>query len=644
MKKICIYLLSSLLLFSCSDDFLKENDIPVLEATFVVSPGAPEQTFPIYWSKAGNAKLSIASLPSWLKLVSISENFENGTAYITCYATPNSAFSKTGIYYDMMSLHVDGAGECRMRVAYAEAGNPIIQLDEFVAINYNSYDHSSYLTVSNQGDGLLVWYVAEYPEWIVVNSQGSNYSNTLQQHASGGVSLSINPEYLPVTEELSGNIVVVSNDKNRPLIAVEVDVVFGNPSLSCYTDNLNFERGVSTRELYFSNYGDGPLKWRVSGLPEWLSVSDTSGSLASYGQKTLTFSCDRTKMAVGVNSATIYLKTNDRYRGSYPITVTAKAASANSANVRLIEGSVAGAWYNRQTDVLYIATAQPNRLVAYDTKSKAVVQELNLPQASTSLAVAEDGSKAAVGHSGAISAVNLTDFTLIKTVEISHNVYDIAWTDGDNYCYTQKGGSFTAMHSVNMATGGLQDYQENYTEADGATNVRKVPSKPYVIAARRETGPTGIIVYDVNAKNRKNYLHQSIGKFWFSPDGKYMVDSYRGVYKVDDLLTYSDFWSLSPVKTLNVQVEGYYYSGICWMDYSRSLWVMHDGKIDKLDVVDYNISKTFYHVDYYTTTAGAEKAVEGKYVFAGSDESQLTVIGNLKDTNTWVLEFMSVAQ
>jgi len=221
MKKICLYLFVSFVLLSCSDDFLKENDIEILETSIVVVPNM-FQTIPIYWEKAKNAKFSIVSSPKWLNVVSVSENFENGIAYITCNAPLNEDFDKTGFYYDLMKLNVAGVGECRVEVMYVEVGNPSIQVDENITVHYNShYGSSIYLTVSNISDGILIWKIAEYPAWITIE----NEDYILSRYQTRDVVLSINSQFFSSTTGiLTGDIVIISNDKEKPSVTAKVSV------------------------------------------------------------------------------------------------------------------------------------------------------------------------------------------------------------------------------------------------------------------------------------------------------------------------------------------------------------------------------------------------------------------------------------
>ena len=98
---------------------------------------------------------------------------------------------------------------------------------------------------------------------------------------------------------------------------------------------------------------------------------------------------------------------------------------ANPDMVKSIEGNITDAYLDQQTDILYFTTGQPNRFVAYDISAKTIIRELSLSHAPSCFSMLEDGSKALIGHSGYITCVDMNSFSVIKTIEVNYNIYDI---------------------------------------------------------------------------------------------------------------------------------------------------------------------------------------------------------------------------
>ena len=660
MKNTIQYIAVSLVIslaFSCGNDFLTDEPTFISEGSpIVISPEWETQDYEIYCEDVGNAEFTVAHAPSWLTISSPSGQFINHVATLNCKANVYKDFSKIGMYHALITLSVEGKGNVAIPVLYIVEGNPVIEIANSVTISYDNPNGSS-LLIKNAGNGILMWSVIQRPEWLLM--YGEMYESSVIEDYSVYVSpsngqsfiyLSLDPT-VSFSENLSGKILIQTNDKNKPIVEVEVEIDvemnLGNPSLYIWDEYSTIDFGRTETSLYFnfSNQGSGILTWQIEGCPEWLTVSEYNGALYMYNGVNLTFSCNREIMPDGINTTTIYLKTNDKTRPSFPITVIARSNTANPDNVKPIDGNITDAYFDKQTNVLYLTTAQPNRFIAYDLHTKSILQEISLAKAPTCFTVSEDRHKAAIGHSGLISAINMENFTLTKTIEISYLVYDIAWTDDDWYCYTQKGGNFTNLHSINIETEAGQDYNEggygsSYT--DGATNVGKVPGQPYIIAARRETSPTGIIVYDINTRSNKNYMHESIGNFWFPPDGKYLFESNMGsVFKTADIMTFSDIVGFAPIDKLKLDSNQYSYYNINWIDFSKeNLWVLYNSTIYQLDTSDYVIMKTYYYDDTYNG-----HPVQAHYVFANQSETELVVIRNATNgTAMWSLEFIPVTK
>jgi hypothetical protein len=360
-------------------------------------------------------------------------------------------------------------------------------------------------------------------------------------------------------------------------------------------------------------------------------------------------------MSSNTNSVIITLKTNDKDNSVYPITIRWMNA-ANPENVKAIEGTITNAWLDKETDFLYLTTNQPNRLLAYDTKSRTISRELKFNSAANCFRVSDDGHKALVGHDGSISYVNLDNFSVIRALEVDRIVYDIEWGNDDWCCYTP---DVTTQHCglywINMTTGEKYETVSQVSNLYGGTIIKKIPHKNYIVASRLQLFPSGITVYSSDTKQFVNYLHQSIGKFWFSTDGAYLFDSYRNVYRTSELPTFDESAGGYPsVSTLKIDP----YSNISWIDdnpTTHSLWVSlvdyytDNSAILQLNASDYTIEKTRYYDNYYRATVNGvpgEYKVDAHYVFSDKQETELVVVKNISNYygnyNAWSLEFIPV--
>ena len=437
---------------------------------------------------------------------------------------------------------------------------------------------------------------------------------------------------------------MITNDKNRPVVEVDVQLDMGNPTLRYYfSDNLDFGRRETTKEIRFSNQGSGLLVWEIEGCPEWLSVSESNGSLL-WDDKYLTFTCNREQVSSGVNSTTIYLKTNDKNTPSYPIAVSAQNHTANPENIKPITGNITDAYYDKQSDIMFITTTQPNRLLAYDTKNRTIARELSLNNASTRFRLSEDGHKAIIGQNGFITVIDMENFEIIKTIEVNSIVHDIEWANDDWCCYTER-GHWSYLYWVNLNT---NETSRNYGIYGEGCVLYKIPAQNYILVA--EVGiSSGVYTFDIDTKEMKNEFRNYFGNFWVSEDGTYIftgsISDYYGGSCITKTSSFLD--NVDHVPCVGWFSPSFYWAP--WIDHhaaSHSVWVLvpsdfeysQQRDIIQYDANDYKRIKTYYYDDSYN-----DNLVRAHYVFANKAGTELVVIRNVTTGDaTWSLEFIPI--
>ncbi len=644
--KIIILLSVIPVIFSCSDEFVNEKlDISgVATSAVIISPEWDVDDYEFKCEGIKNGDFTINSKPDWLVLDSNSGKFTDSIATIHGSANPEPRFSKVGFYLDQMLVTSSGK-KYVVPLYYITEGTPSIQVSRTFEISYNNYINQ--LQISNSGDGVLLWDIVSMPDWLTVNmNQFNKMSVILGNGASANLPLTFDSQ-AAAQNNLKGKIVLKTNDKSNPLVEITVSANTGTPSLLFYNEQLDFGKSETTKTTGIYNQGNGLLIWRFEGLPEWLSVSTANGVLMPYTSiSDITFTCNRTNLQPGLNAATLYLKSNDPNKPSVAITVFARIAGIN-ANIKAIEGNIVDATFDKNTNTLYFATQQPNKLVAYNVTAKAVLHEVALSKAPTCLAISEDFTKAAVGHGGLISVVDLNSFSVKKTLGFDYSIYDIDWTKDDWFCYTKAGTYMNNLRWINTST--LETAESDDLQMDEGTTVKKVPNQPYVIAARRFSSPSGITVFDINTKLQKNYRHQDIGNFWFTNDGLYMFVARGDVYRTSAITAASgrNPEDAAPIGSLQIPNKGYYFN-VTWIDHSpttKNIWALTyaSSMIYQLEDNDYTLVKTYTYDNMYQPDAQtAAYEVIARYIFSNSLGTELSVLRKGKDNNIWSIEFIPV--
>jgi len=641
------------MLTSCSKDFLNENlsqgSLPVGLSNIYVSPDWQSADYLFKLPSVKEADYEIVSKPSWLNTGSVSGHMSDSIAVVECSAIKNSDFDAVGIYMDFMTVQADGKNY-KVPVAYITEGNPTIQVQSTLTLSYDTNGNPG-LQIQNLGLGILLVEISSMPDWLVLDTTRLESTGLyISPYNSYNISFLFKLDGV-ITGSKSGNIILNTNDKSHPVVTINVTADLGTPQLNIYTSTINFSFTETSKTLVFSNYGNGTLIWEFTDIPEWLTIAPSSGTYGPYSSGgNIIFSCDRAKLSQGQNSATVILKTNDSSQPSYSIKVIANAPG-NTENISAVDGNITDALFNKNTNTLYYVTSSPNKLVAYDVIGRTVLNEIPLSKAPTSFAISEDWTKAAVGHNGYISAINLSTNTVTETYTLNYSVNDIAWAENDWFCFTQNGSNFPDLHWINTVDGTLYDSPGTYL-LDGNSIIKKVPNQPYLIATRNSTSPSGFFAFDIATKSEKSYAHMDLTNFWFSENGDYIFATNSNIYRTTSSTgsTITFDTSISAIGKINTGSQSYY--GLQYVYHSNNyLWVLKRESyssdsstgIYQIEDNDYTLVKKYdYDTSYQPDAQTTPVIISANFVFANKEGTEITVLCKSVSSNSWVIQFVTV--
>ena len=651
--KITILFTLLYLLTGCTNDFLSENlspvSVPVGLSNIYLSPDWQSSNCLFKLPLLEDADYEIVAKPSWLSIGSTNGHLSDSIAHIECSAIKNSSFSGVGVYADFMTVKADGKNY-KVPVSYITEGNPTVQIQSSLTLSFNTYGNP-YLQIQNTGVGILMWNVASMPDWLAVDAARLVSSGIyIPQYTSYNIPLIIKPGE-NASGRLTGAIVLSTNDKLHPRVTIQVVTDLGTPQLSINTTSINFSSSETSKSINFSNYGSGLLTWEFKDIPAWLTITPSSGvynPYTSYGN--IIFTCDRTKLSPGQNTAIVTLKTNDSSHSSYSIPVSV-TGPGNNENIRAIEGNITDAVFNKNTNTLYFVTSAPNKFIAYDVTSRTILHEIILSKAPTCFAISEDWTKAAVGHNGSLSAINVSDNSITTTYTLEYSVNDIAWCVNDWFCCTQKGGSFSGLHWINTAAGTIYDDPDKYS-LDGSSIIKKVPNQPYLIATRNNTSPSGFFAYDIASKSKKSYSHMDLSNFWMSEDGQYVFAGNLNVYRTTSSTGSSDTFNnnINAIGKINFN-DGFNYGLNFIYPGNHYLWIIINDtyttdtstSICQIEDNDYTLVKKYaYDLSYQPNAQTTSIDVKANYVFANNQGTEISVLSKGTTNSTWIIQFIPV--
>lgn len=164
------------------------------------------------------------------------------------------------------------------------------------------------VVIRNDGGAELSWSASSDVPWMTF----AGGSGTLAPGASETDTVAISVSGLAVGD-YTGTLTFTGNSANSPQMLDAVLLVTLSPSIGLSgTPRFEVYEGdpPSSGELSLSNDGDGTLLWTASADSSWLTVSPSSGSLASGSGATLAVEADASALAPGTRTAVVTVAGN----------------------------------------------------------------------------------------------------------------------------------------------------------------------------------------------------------------------------------------------------------------------------------------------------------------------------------------------
>ena len=223
--------------------------------------------------------------------------------------------------------------------------------------------------------------------------------------------------------------------------------------------------------------------------------------------------------------------------------VAAAAAATSSLQVtvmatvplRALDHRVVDAEMSPTTGKIVTVSANPPRLNIVDPET-GTVQTVALTYTPLNVSVSPDGSRAAVGHDGYLSSVNLTTRAVTGTYLVSVVAGDVV-LGGNGYAHVfpASGAQWTNIRSVNLTTGAVANHTGT-SSIYGGTVAKLHPSGSYIYGANRGLSPSDFEKYDVSGGTAA-YLYDSPyhGDYSFGGDVWAFEDGSRLIARSDNL-------------------------------------------------------------------------------------------------------------
>jgi hypothetical protein len=426
---------------------------------------------------------------------------------------------------------------------------------------------------------------------------------------------------------------------------------FGSPALQCSASSLNFESSGS-QTFTISNTSEGILNWKITGIPDWLIISPSSGSLNNGYSTTITASLNFDNIVPGHDlPATLQINSNST-TGNFNIAVHVSAKAIIPAEVRQINGIVTDAEYDHESGIMAICTRSPNSLIIFNTNTNES-NTVSLNKTPSCVGLSEDGHKAVVGYSlSSVSYINIDNLEITRDYTIDCSPYDIV-LGNNGWCYiTPTVDQWVYFRNLNLNSGELIIGKNGYTVYE-RTIIRKIPGKPYLVGSRLGLSPTGILIFDLSkgpTSDTISYYHESIFYFWISEDGTKLYGGCRKVYNLPEYDT--EYHSFSPQVYGQIESELSNISALEECPVINSIFVNssyfyfqsgYSSLIEQFNISNLNKIKTFNVSPVFVTENGIKTLYETspRFIFVNKNGSTLYALKNLKENynkDYWTIE------
>ncbi|WP_460858696.1 hypothetical protein [Rheinheimera gaetbuli] len=200
--------------------------------------------------------------------------------------------------------------------------------------------------------------------------------------------------------------------------------------------------------------------------------------------------------------------------------------------------NVVDAVYNAALDKI-VVVSDDKKLYLYSPQSHNT-EVISLAYQGTSVSVLADGSKAAVGHNGKISYVDLSSLSVEQVYSISTDVFDLEIAP-NGYVYAMpRTDQWERLRAINLANG--EEIQQPGNSIRAGTVIKMHPSQQYIYGADRGLSPSDIEKYDIRA-GAPAYLYDSpyhgdyamCGDLWLSQDGLRIFTRCGNVFRASEV-------------------------------------------------------------------------------------------------------------
>lgn len=355
------------------------------------------------------------------------------------------------------------------------------------------------------------WKILQYPGWLTIDKKSGvldNGSTTIRLRRNSQVqNYNYGYSYNPLILEVEG------------IGYVEVPFIygcFGRPSIACENKTIDFSN-LDQYTFTVSQIGSGYFAWYILSKPDWLGVSSESGIVPASNMLELVLKPVKINMELGNYQGKVIIANNST-NGYIEFDVNMTLTQLTLAGqITPIEGEIIASEYHRTTDMLYILTKVPNKII-FMKGSSGETRSVALPAVPTCANYSPDGNNVITGFaSNKLCNISVGQNSIVDNIVTDCPATGIVYGD-NNWIYVATNET-QSVRSINLNT--KQVFPSKF-RLSGNPIIKKAPHKGAIYGTTPGYSPSQLYVCDCSNGMLKDTIDNywiGAGNMWFSEDG-----------------------------------------------------------------------------------------------------------------------------
>lgn len=434
----------------------------------------------------------------------------------------------------------------------------------------------------------------------------------------------------------------------KPFLQMEPSYITSSSSYSY----LDF--GPSNKSIFKIIAGySGLLFYQIIDYPAWITFSPENQShvnelvmLEPNQSMNYDIRVKRDGLAPGYYEGDIVFISNDIHKEKHSLKVSMLVRDKTTSLSTLpIEGKVVGSTFDKQRNLLYMASHQPNKIQIYDIQNN-IRKEVLLSKDVTSVSLSEDGQTLFAGQKGLLSVYRSEDLSLLHEINTTFSINDAVDAMNGFYYFSNKedyvGNSFNNLYQFNVLSGEVKKLSTPENDMLGGY-ILKLKNRDNLLATRSDYTPTGLALIDISTQTPVSlkYWHQDIGrKLWQVNDGSLILSSEGKIFKTPYNSPDNNLVILENLKPWGGEEGNFDSQAFRWFDESsqtQSIWGIYYGhralkdygydypQVLEWNKENYQIKRNIEYSHYRTTIDGQtdDYPTLPHYIFSNSTGNKI---------------------